>query len=127
MNKNLALLAVLTALAAPAYAGPAGQLMGTWECQAAGAAPSSTPPIVWFGGAASEGKQIDSVVDLDAFGGKASGVSDLLSGSNGWWRVQPQEGAAFLVKPVAGAKDAGAMQLRLGLASYDCRRLPRSA
>ena len=127
-------LARITAFAAafsipslPAHAGPAGHLVGTWECQVAGAPPTPTPAIVWFGGASSEGKWIDSVVDLDAFAGAASGVSDLSSGAHGWWRVRPQEGTAFMVKPLAGAKDAGAaMLLKLGQSSYGCRRLPRT-
>jgi hypothetical protein len=113
------------AVAAPVHAGPAGHLVGTWECQPARSPATPTPPIVWFGEAMSDGKPIDTVVDLDAFDGKASGVSDLVSASNGWWKVQPQEGAAFLFKPPVSAS-AAAMPVKLGASSYECRRLPRT-
>ena len=126
--KRATLIAAAMMLAAPVYGGPADHLIGTWECQVAGAPVTSTPPIVWFGEAHSEGKRIETVVDLDAFAGAATGVADLASTGNGWWKVQPQEGVTFLVKPLSHhAKGASAaMLLKAGRASYDCRRLPRA-
>jgi hypothetical protein len=125
--KRLGLLVALTALAVPVHAGPAHELIGTWECQAAGAPPTKTPPIVWFGEASADGKTIDSAVDLDGFARSVSGISDLASDAKGWWTVQPQDGVPFMVKPrpPLGKQLGAAMFLRLGQASYDCRRLPR--
>ncbi len=124
--KRLALLAALMALVAPVRAGPAHELIGTWECQVSGAPPTKTPPIVWFGEANADGKRIDSAVDLDGFARTVSGVSDLASDTKGWWTVQPLDGVSFMVKPrpPLGKQTAGAMFLKLGQASYNCRRLP---
>ena len=125
--KRLGLLAVLVTLAAPGYAGPANELIGTWECTVPGAPPTKTPPIVWFGSASTEGKTIDSTVDLDGFDRRVSGISDIASAPSGWWKVAPQEGLTFVVKPLppAGKQAPWAMSLRFGEGSYRCRRLPR--
>jgi hypothetical protein len=124
--KRLGLLCAILPLAVPAYANPADELIGTWECVTPGAPPTKTPPIVWFGAATDDGKTIESAVDLDGFARTVSGVSDLQSAANGWWKVQPQDGAQFMVKlqPI-GKQARPAMSLKLGEASYRCGRLPR--
>jgi hypothetical protein len=125
--KRFSVIAAAMMLAAPVFAAPADHLIGTWECQVAGAPVTTTPPIVWFGEAHSEGKRIETVVDLDAFAGAATGVADLASTGNGWWKVQPQDGESFLIKPVSpyGKDGKGAMLVKMGQSSYDCRRLKR--
>ena len=39
--KRFALIAALAALAVPAYAAPADELLGTWECRAPGGSPDN--------------------------------------------------------------------------------------
>jgi hypothetical protein len=130
MRRRPARLFVLlaAALALPAAAAlptPADELVGTWECRVPGAAPTKTPPIVWFGPAEADGRMIATHVDLDGFARSVSGVSDIVPDANGWWKVQPQDGPSFLVQPLAPRGKTPAMTLRRGGASYSCLRLPR--
>ena len=121
------LLAAAAAVALPAAAAlplPADQLVGTWECRIPGAPPTKTPPIVWFGAAQAGGRMIETNVDLDGFARTVSGVSDIVPDDGGWWKVQPQDGPAFLVQPLPTRGNTPAMSLRRGNASYNCLRLP---
>jgi hypothetical protein len=132
MNRLLASGAACAALAvlpAATVAGPADQLLGTWECRVPGAAPTKTPPIVWFGAAKAEGKVVESSVDLDGFARQVSGISELAAEADGWMRVQPQDGAVFMVRPLGPMQKAGipAMSLKRGGTGYHCLRLPSSA
>lgn len=124
--KRLALLACAAlAVAPPAPAQDTARLIGTWECRVPGAAPTRTPPIVWFGGAYSEGKIVPSTIDLDGFARAVSGLSNVSAAADGWIRIQPQQGDAFMVKPLGQAGDrVPAMSLKRGNASYHCLRLP---
>jgi hypothetical protein len=122
------LLLAAAALAAPtsgAATMPADQLVGTWECRVPGAPPTKTPPIVWFGAAQASGKTIETTVDLDGFARTVSGISDIVPDADGWWRIQPQDGPAFMVQPLPVHGKTPAMSLRRGNASYSCLRLPR--
>ena len=124
--------ACTAALAVPpaaALAGPADQLLGTWECRIPGAAPTKTPPIVWFGAAKAEGKVVESSIDLDGFARQVSGISELAAEADGWMRVQPQDGTVFMVKPLGPMNKAGlqAMSLKRGGTDYRCLRLPSNA
>jgi len=121
--------AALAVLPAAALSGPADQLLGTWECRVPGAAPTKTPPIVWFGAAKADGKVVDSSVDLDGFARQVSGISELAAEADGWMRVQPQDGAMFMVKPLGPMNKAGiqAMSLKRGDTGYRCLRLPSNA
>jgi hypothetical protein len=119
--KRLVFFAAAIALGAPALAGPTDDLLGTWECRVEGAAPTKTPPIVWFGlGNAAAN------VDLDGFSRTVYGISDVAADANGWWKVQPQDGQSFLVKPITpvGKAATPAMTLKRGDTSYNCLRLP---
>jgi hypothetical protein len=121
-------LAAAAAVALPATAAlpmPADQLIGTWECRAPGAPPTKTPPILWFGAAQTDGRLIETNVDLDGFARTVSGVSDIVPDDAGWWKIQPQDGAAFLVQPLPARGKTPAMSLKRGNASYSCLRLPR--
>jgi hypothetical protein len=125
--KRLALLACAALAAIPAIA-PAqdtARLIGTWECRVPGAAPTRTPPIVWFGGAYSDGKIVPATIDLDGFSRSVSGLSNVAAGADGWIQIQPQQGDSFMVKPLGQAGDrVPAMSLKRGSASYHCLRLP---
>ena len=124
--KRLVLLVAIATLAAPVFAAPADELIGTWECTVPGAPPTKTPPIVWFGPANTDGKAVDATVDLDGFARTVSGISDLAADADGWWKVQPQDGQPFLVKPLPPeGKAVPAMALKQGSESYHCLRLPR--
>ena len=127
--KRLVMLAfAAAALPNAGFAQDTALLVGTWECRTPGGAPTTTPPIVWFGGAYSEGKIVPAAVDLDGFARQVYGLSNVTAAADGWIQVQPQEGQPFLVKPLgqAGLR-APAMSLKRGGASYHCLRLPPSA
>jgi hypothetical protein len=120
--KRLGLIVALAAFAAPVAAGPADDLIGTWECRAEGAPPTKTPPIVWFGPGGAE-----TSVELDAFARTVSGMSDVSTDAEGWWKVQPQSGDTLLIKPLPpfGKNATPAMSLKRGNESYQCLRLPK--
>ena len=125
-HSNLRPLSILRDL--PAVADlplPSDQLVGTWECRIPGAAPTTTPPIVWFGGASADGKLLATHVDLDGFARNVSGISDIVPDAPGWWKVQPEAGPAFLVQPLPSRGKIAAMSLKRGNTSYSCLRLPR--
>jgi hypothetical protein len=126
MNR-FAWIAALAALVSPAYAAPVEELLGTWECRVPSAAPTNTPPIVWFGSAQGEAKIIEATVDLDGFAREVSGLSELAPNADGWWTVQPGEGQPFAVKPLGltGKRGAPAMLIKRGASSYRCLRLPQ--
>jgi hypothetical protein len=126
MNR-LALLvcAALAAVPAVGAAQDTARLVGTWECRVPGAAPTRTPPIVWFGGAYADGKIVPSTIDLDGFSREVSGLSNVAAGADGWIQIQPQQGEPFTVKPLGRVGDrVPAMTLRRGSAAYHCLRLP---
>jgi len=79
--------------------------------------------------AKADGKVVDSSVDLDGFARQVSGISELAAEADGWMRVQPQDGAMFMVKPLGPMNKAGiqAMSLKRGDTGYRCLRLPSNA
>ncbi len=133
MNRPMSHLACLVALAAaaaalPAFAaGPADDLLGTWECNVSGGPPTRTPPFVWFGPAqSSDATAAATTVDLDGFARTVFGISEVVADAGGWWKVQPQEGEPFLVQTLPPHRvKTPAMSLRRGAESYNCLRLPR--
>ena len=63
---------------------------------------------MWFGPAQADGRLIETNVDLDGFARTVSGVSDIVPEDGGWWKIQPQDGPAFLVQPIpTRGNDAG--------------------
>jgi hypothetical protein len=68
---------------------------------------------------------VETTVDLDGFARTVSGISDIVPDADGWWRVQPQDGPAFVVQPQGARGKTPAMSLKRGNASYNCLRLPR--
>ncbi len=119
-------LAAAAAVALPAVAAaPADDLLGTWECYVPGAPPTKTPPIVWFGPAQSGGGAAGNTVDLDGFARTVFGISEVVADAGGWWKVQPQDGAPFLVQPLPPRGNTPQISLRRGDESYNCLRLPK--
>ena len=118
--KRLTLLAgvVLAALPAVASAQDTARLVGTWECRVPGAEPTRTPPIVWFGGAYSEGKIVPSAIDLDGFARAVSGLSNVAAAG----RAVHGEAARPRRRPRPG-DDAPARQRVLPLPASPARRL----
>jgi hypothetical protein len=123
----LALACLIAAAASPALAdGPVDGLLGTWECYVPGAPPTKTPPIVWFGPAATAGTIATSTVDLDGFARAVYGISEIVPDAGGWWKIQPEQGEPFLVQSLPPFRgQTPQMSLRRGAASYNCLRLPR--
>jgi hypothetical protein len=120
-----AALAALAAVPAVGAAQDTARLVGTWECRVPGAAPTRTPPIVWFGGAYADGKIVPSTIDLDGFSREVSGLSSVAAAADGWIQIQPQQGDPFTVKPLGRVGDrVPAMTVRRGNAAYHCLRLP---
>jgi hypothetical protein len=119
-------LAAAAAFALPALAaGPADDLLGTWECYVPGGAPTKTPPIVWFGPVDASGATAGSTVDLDGFARTVYGISEVVSEAGGWWKVQPQDGDSFLVQTLPPRGNTPQLSLKRGAASYNCLRLPK--
>lgn len=117
--------AALAALPAAGFAQDTALLIGTWECRVPGSAPTNTPPIVWFGGAYSQGLIVPGTVDVDGFARQVYGLANVSAAADGWIQVQPPEGQAFLVKPLSPpGQNSPAMSLKRGDAAYNCRRLP---
>jgi hypothetical protein len=117
--------AALASLPAASFAQDTALLIGTWECRIPGTAPTNTPPIVWFGGAYSQGRIVPSTVDVDGFARQVYGLANVSAAADGWIQVQPPDGQPFLVKPLSPpGQESPAMSLKRGDASYNCRRLP---
>ncbi len=125
--RRLAWLAAVAAaaVALPALAAPADDLLGTWECRVPGGPPTKTPPIVWFGPAQTGGATAGTTVDLDGFARTVYGISEVVSDAGGWWKVQPEQGEPFLVQTLPPRGSTPALAVRRGAASYNCLRLPR--
>jgi hypothetical protein len=123
----LACLAAAAAALPALAAGPADDLLGTWECYVPGAPPTKTPPIVWFGPVGQPaGATAGSTVDLDGFARTVYGISEVTSDAGGWWKVQPEQGEPFLVQSLPPFRgQTPQLSLRRGAESYNCLRLPR--
>jgi hypothetical protein len=122
-----ALLFTVLCIAGPAVAGPADEMAGTWECRLPGVEYGRKPPILYVGQAAEKDSGQPVVVDLDGFAREVYGLSSVAPDADGWLKVTPAQGQAFLVRPEADPKvKTAAMALRLAAAggTYRCVRLP---
>ncbi len=125
-------LAVLATLLGPicAWAAPAGDIAGTWECRQPGVNYNNKPPILYVsdnpapGGGASE-----ISIEVDGFAREVYGRSQLTEDKDGWYKVKPAQGQEFMIRPEANPKArTPAMALRWSDSKdYRCLRLPASA
>src|SRR5260221_3907013 len=121
-------LAFLAAVfgACPAAAAPSDDMVGTWECRQPGVNYRNKPPILYVD--ASSPKTPDKAafaIDVDGFVREVYGNSDVTADADGWWKVSPSKGAAFMVRPQGLVKSkTPAMELRRAGTTYRCLRLP---
>ena len=124
MKLRFAMLAALSC-ACPAFASPAGDIAGTWECRQPGVQYRNKPPILYVADAGSEQLSIE----VDGFSREIYGRSEILADADGWFKVKPAQGQQFMIRPEAAAKQKTAsMGLRFADAKndYRCLRLPSS-
>lgn len=125
MRSTLALC--LTFFAAIAFAGPAEDIAGTWECRQAGVAYGKTPPILYLGATEAKNAGAAAVVDVDGFARAVYGLADLTAGDGAWWKLTPRDGAPFYVRPDVARAGVAALQVRRGEGGvYRCLRIGRS-
>ena len=123
-TRTLIAAALLALPFAPAAAGPADDVAGTWACRTPGVDHGNTPPILFLGAAQGD----PGVIDVDGFARSVSGLGDIKAASDGWWTITPPNGAAFAVRlEPAGRSGRSAMQVRYGANAYRCYRVqPRT-
>lgn len=125
---TLATLAACCAAGA-AMAGPADDMAGTWECRQPGVKYRNKPPILYVEAASPKAPDKAAfALDVDGFTREVYGNSDVTADADGWWKVVPARGDAFMVRPEGVTKSkTPAMQLKRAGATYRCLRLPPSA
>jgi len=124
---QIALVAAFTAAVSASAAGPVPEFGGTWECRLPGAAPTTTPPIVWIQHArSSEPNKV--IVEVDGFSRDMAGVGELELVEDGWSKITPERGSPFFLRPDQAPRGVAspAMELRRVEKgpTYQCLRLP---
>ena len=115
--------------AGAAAAAPADDMVGTWECRQPGVKYGNKPPILYVdaGPAAAPGKAAFAL-DVDGFTREVYGNSDVTADADGWWKISPSKGDAFMVRPEGTTKSkTPSMELKRAGAIYRCLRLPLTA
>jgi hypothetical protein len=125
---KLLTFATLAACCAAGAAGaaPADDMVGTWECRQPGVKYGNKPPILYVdaGPAAAPGKAAFAL-DVDGFAREIFGNSDVTADADGWWKIIPSKGDAFMVRPEGTTKSkVPSMELKRAGLSYRCLRLP---
>ncbi|HYA46443.1 MAG TPA: hypothetical protein VEF92_02725 [Burkholderiales bacterium] len=112
-----------------AIAGPADDMVGTWECRQPGIKYGNKPPILYVDtGTAKAPDQAAFALEVDGFTREVYGNSDVTADADGWWKITPARGEPFMVRPETPTKSkTAAMELKRAGASYHCLRLPPSA
>jgi len=125
MKLRFAMLAALSC-ACPAFASPAGDIAGTWECRQPGVQYRNKPPILYVSDAGSE----QVTIEVDGFARQIYGRSQVFADADGWFRVKPAEGQEFMIRPVGvtAKEKTAAMGVSFadGKPDYRCLRLPPS-
>jgi len=123
-------LAFLAAVfgACPAAAAPSDDMVGTWECRQPGVNYRNKPPILYVDTASVKTPDKAAfALDVDGFTREVYGNSDVTADADGWWKVSPSKGEAFMVRPQGTLKSKTAsMELRRAGTTYRCLRLPPS-
>ena len=115
--------------AATAAAAPADDMVGTWECRQPGVKYGNKPPILYVDASSTKTPEKAAfALDVDGFTREVYGLSDVTADADGWWKISPAQGEAFMVRPEGMTKSRTAsMELKRAGASYRCLRLPPSA
>jgi len=128
--KTLTFAAIAACCAAgAASAAPADDMVGTWECRQPGVKYGNKPPILYVdAGSAKTPGQAAFALDVDGFTREVYGNSDVTADADGWWKITPSKGDAFMVRPEGTTKSkVPSMELKRAGAAYRCLRLPPSA
>ena len=126
---TLATLAACCAAGA-AMAGPADDIVGTWECRQPGVKYKNKPPILYVEAATPKSPDKAAfALDVDGFAREVFGNSDVTADADGWWKITPAKGDAFMVRPegVLPKSKVPQMELKRANATYRCLRLPPAA
>jgi hypothetical protein len=112
--------------AASAFAQPTDNMIGTWECRQPGVQYGNKPPILYVEGSITkDSSKATFALEIDGFVREVYGFSEVTADADGWWRITPKQGEAFMVRPEGVTKSRTAsMALRRAGASYRCLRLP---
>jgi hypothetical protein len=126
--RTYAMAAALCA-AGTAAAAPADDMVGTWECRQPGVKYGNKPPILYVdANAANAPGKAAFAIDVDGFTREVYGNSDVTADADGWWKISPSKGDAFMVRPEGTSKSkTPSMELKRAGAAYHCLRLPPSA
>jgi len=114
--------------AATAFAQPTNNMIGTWECRQPGVQYGNKPPILYVEGSITkDSSRASFALEIDGFVREVYGFSEVTADADGWWRITPKQGEAFMVRPEGVTKSRTAsMALRRAGATYRCLRLPLS-
>jgi len=127
MKMRASTLLAAVCIAGPAVAAPLDEIAGTWECRQPGVEYHMKPPILFVGGAAATDPNQPIVADVDGFTREVYGASTIAPDQDGWWKVTPAQGQAFLVRPEGAEKSKpAAMEIRRtgsGEGRYRCLRV----
>jgi len=112
--------------AATAVAQPTDHMVGTWECRQPGVQYRNKPPILYVEGSITkDSSRATFALEIDGFVREVYGFSEVTADADGWWRITPKQGEAFMVRPEGVTKSRTAsMALRRAGATYRCLRLP---
>ena len=114
--------------AASAFAQPTDNMIGTWECRQPGVQYGNKPPILYVEGSITkDSSRASFALEIDGFVREVYGFSEVTADADGWWRITPKQGEAFMVRPEGVTKSRTAsMALRRAGTTYRCLRLPLS-
>lgn len=109
-----------------AVAQPTDHMIGTWECRQPGVQYRNKPPILYVEGSITkDSSRASFALDVDGFVREVYGFSEVTADADGWWKITPKQGEAFMVRPEGVTKSRTAsMALRRAGATYRCLRLP---
>jgi len=126
--RMLSFATIAVCCAGAAAAAPSDDMVGTWECRQPGVNYRNKPPILYVDTASVKTPDKAAfALDVDGFTREVYGNSDVTADADGWWKVSPSKGEAFMVRPQGTLKSKTAsMELRRAGTTYRCLRLPPS-
>jgi hypothetical protein len=126
--KMLTFATIAACCAGAAAAAPSDDMVGTWECRQPGVNYRNKPPILYVDStSAAAPDKAAFALDVDGFTREVYGNSDVTADADGWWKISPSKGEAFMVRPQGSLKSRTAsMELKRAGTTYRCLRLPLS-